>query len=208
MPRLLVEVHKAASDPGALTENQIDSLEERCRALKEELLAWQKEFDEHRADMQSDDLPFKEADVFLELAGSGISMLAFASRLVSAVSPVDRISEEQNAVRYSKLMRQSLEKITEKKKHASFYLEQKIVVADSILTTTHIWSRGLGEEEPPRNRLIEEWKMKAWIDGIPDDYGSASYHSEDFLPLSAANFPDSNTTRGWDIGRRAHSGTS
>lgn len=179
MPRFVLDMHRAAADPEGLTEEEIDDLETRCRTWKNSLLAWRREYDAHLTleGPCNKVPPPSEGDVRIEILGAGLSLLATASRMLSAISPGERVSEEAEAVKYSKHMRQLVDDVAEDNKLACFYLEQKIVVADSILSSTHVWLSGLEEGQPPKCKLIEDWKYQAWYDGIPDDYDRVSFNT-------------------------------
>ncbi|KAK6076406.1 Endochitinase A1 [Seiridium cupressi] len=168
LPGLVLDMCNATANPQAFTDDQIDDLERRCRAFKNGLLACMVEYDKHE--------PCGDGDVHVELLGATYAMLASASRLLGAISPSERLFQEEEAVRYAKEMRKLVLDIINADKWASFYLEQKIVVADSVLSTTDLWLKGLDKTTPPRRtsgkaRLIEKWKFHTWCAGIPDDYG-------------------------------------
>ncbi|KAK9418821.1 hypothetical protein SUNI508_07593 [Seiridium unicorne] len=168
LPGLVLDMCNATANPEAFTDDQIDDLERRCRAFKNGLLACMVEYDKHE--------PCGDGDVHVELLGATYAMLASASRLLGAISPSERLFQEEEAVRYAKEMRKLVLDIINADKWASFYLEQKIVVADSVLSTTELWLNGLDKTTPPRRtsgkaRLIEKWKFHTWCAGIPDDYG-------------------------------------
>ncbi|KAK9790302.1 hypothetical protein SCARD494_08608 [Seiridium cardinale] len=184
LPGLVLDMCNATANPEAFTDKQIDDLERRCRAFKNGLLGCMIEYDKHE--------PCGDGDVRVELLGASYAMLASASRLLGAISPSERLFQEEEAARYAKEMRKLVLDIINADKWASFYLEQKIVVADSVLSTTDLWLKGLDKSTPLRRtsgkaRLIEKWEFKTWCAGIPDDYGlqydpTLGYRNRDAIP--------------------------
>ncbi|KAH6651629.1 hypothetical protein BKA67DRAFT_660424 [Truncatella angustata] len=209
LPGLLIDVYRATAGSESLTQKQIDNLEARCRKHKEEIVEWSRNYDKHQSTTPSDETPL---DVRIELYGAGLSMLISASRFIGAISPKERVAMEAEAVKYSTMYLDVLCEVNEKNKWASFYLQQKVVVATSVLASTDAWLEGEGlNKEAPNQRLIEGWKFQAWCDSMlgegmqfdPEE----GYHDHSRAWKTLYKYPIQSVNSGWNA-RTATFGTA
>ncbi|KAI0153373.1 hypothetical protein BJ166DRAFT_627342 [Pestalotiopsis sp. NC0098] len=193
-PRIVVDLFRATANPKSLSDRDIDDLEARCRCMKADLEQWRRRTAEQeelerqqeaeRSKRRASSLSSSPGssvgssgeggDVKNELLGASLASLAIACRLLGAVSPHDRVELEAEAIGYAREMKELLAVVLGNK-CTSFYLEQKIVAADSVLDTTDIWLKGLAiDSNRPKNqkhapRIIENWKFLAWGSYLPID---------------------------------------
>ncbi|KAF3019240.1 hypothetical protein E8E14_003239 [Neopestalotiopsis sp. 37M] len=205
-PRLMPDMYRMAADPASAVEHEIDDLEARCRALRDDLVQWRCDTAEHeeREEKQREAAGPENGDnngsgrirssslsssgsgssnngrtdteyLRKEVIGASLAMLVIVCRLIGAVAPLDRVALEAEAVAYAREMRALLAGAAENK-CTSFYLEQKIIAADSVLATTDIWLEGvprvdqvLLDAQQKAPRIIENWKVLAWTQYLPID---------------------------------------
>jgi hypothetical protein len=211
-PRLMPDMYRMAVDPASAAEHEIDDLEARCRALRDDLVQWRRDTAEHegREEKQHEAAGAENGDnngrgrirssslsssssgsssssrnshtdaeyLRKEVIGASLAMLVIVCRLIGAVSPLDRAALEAEAVAYAREMRALLAGAAENK-CTSFYLEQKIIAADSVLATTDIWLEGVPrvdqvlldaqQQQQQAPRIIENWKVLAWTQFLPID---------------------------------------
>jgi hypothetical protein len=153
--------------------HHLDGIQACCQRMKTSLSEWRQDFY-----LLLRRKPFaEEEDLRAEILGAGLIMQAITCRLLGAVSPSDRASEEKEAVAHAKHMKRLIGSIAGTNQRATFYLEQKVMVADSILSTTEYWLEGpQSPNMPGGERLIGKSKLLAWLGIIPDDYGKAAVH--------------------------------
>ncbi|KAI1843630.1 hypothetical protein JX266_010263 [Neoarthrinium moseri] len=167
-PRLLAQVQDVLYKPDSLTATELDELESKCRAAKEEFTKWYREFESMFAAHARHRIPFPKDNVRFEMFGASLVMLSFLSRLISAISLEDHEAQERDAVKYAKHMKQLTDGVFDAHKCANFYLTQKVFSAESILSSTDFWCSRPGNR--PRGRLVEKWKWQAWFDQRSDDF--------------------------------------
>lgn len=161
LPRLILDVLRVVASLQSPSQAELDELRYRCRSMKKSLLQWRSEYDGLSR------LPAgksERTDLRYEILGNGLIMQGAACRLVGAVSPADRVSEECEAVAHSLYMKRLIRETSDKNQWARFYLEQKIIYADAILNTTEVWLEAC--QEPTNNSLIDGWRFKIWCDSL------------------------------------------
>lgn len=184
LPGLIKDVYDVTGRSELYTDQHINGIEARARDMKESLLKWRRDYAKHSADAPIYREWSDDGDVRVEQYGAGLIMLCSSSRLLGAVCPAERIYQEKEAVKYSGMMRKLVNELIDGNQMASFYLNQKVVVADSVLSTTHLWLQGLEDGQPSEDRLIAGWKFRAWVDGYDDQFSHSGSHAQEILAAS------------------------
>ncbi|KAI1842467.1 hypothetical protein JX266_011362 [Neoarthrinium moseri] len=172
--RLIVEMHDATCDDYTVSESGMKDLESRCRNLKLELMRWKQESQAIiEAPRRPEGTPAMQGDLRAELTSAAYAMLAATCRLVGAISPEDRTTEEREAISISDYLSRVGDSM-KWDKIASFYFQQRINVTKSIILTSDIWLQGCDDANvintdyngrlEGKRRLIESYKFQAWRD--------------------------------------------
>jgi hypothetical protein len=99
--------------------------------------------------------PSPNSDIFYELLGTGLITLVITSRLLSAVGDVQIGALEHDALLRASEVKKLEEELVSTHGWASFYMNQKAVLAASIPATTEIWKATPG-------KIIEKWRFNSW----------------------------------------------
>ena len=175
IPRVYADIHRALENRATIDDAEIDALESRCRAIKADLAAWRRGFDVlERASRLPSGAHSSRADLRSEALCTGLIMQSTLCRFLGALSPpAVRIAEEEEAVAHASHMRVRYRQIARIDLYSAFYMKQKLVFTDSILTTSDMWLEGLreGDDGMGRNddqhnsggaRLIATSKFYSW----------------------------------------------
>ncbi|KAI1151299.1 hypothetical protein F4825DRAFT_423333 [Nemania diffusa] len=162
-PRLMRDVcHVFKAHEGAKRPD-LSKLKKQLREYRGELLKWHAEFDSALST-----LPLYEGaqtpneDIRTELLASCYGLIIACSRMMSAIS-VDLIDIlEDEAVAYATEMVKLETDISSVNKSASFYIRQKLIVAEATLATTDAWR----ENQDENAEIIDGSKFEAWTSAL------------------------------------------
>ncbi|KAK9423609.1 hypothetical protein SUNI508_04090 [Seiridium unicorne] len=167
--RLMNDVHEATANRQAFLDKELKELESRCRSLKMEAASWRREYDAYRGCLETPDGTFvARGDVGTEVLCAACSLQAGICRLVGAMSREDRIAEEWEALVHSEEKLKLLRDATvDTSGTAGFYVDQKGVIAKSILGTTNVWLTGCraGVDDGGHSRVEIISRHERLIDG-------------------------------------------
>ncbi|KAK6081624.1 hypothetical protein SCUP515_02871 [Seiridium cupressi] len=167
--RLMNDVHEATANRQAFLDKELKELESRCRSLKMEAASWRREYDAYRGCLETPDGTFvARGDVGTEVLCAACSLQAGICRLVGAMSREDRIAEEWEALAHSEEKLKLLRDVTvDTSGTAGFYVDQKGVIAISILGTTNVWLTGCraGVDDGGHSRVEIISRHERLIDG-------------------------------------------
>lgn len=151
------KAHEGAKRP------DLSKLKKQLREYRGELLKWHAEFDSALST-----LPLYEGaqtpneDIRTELLASCYGLIIACSRMMSAIS-VDLIDIlEDEAVAYATEMVKLETDISSVNKSASFYIRQKLIVAEATLATTDAWR----ENQDENAEIIDGSKFEAWTSAL------------------------------------------
>jgi hypothetical protein len=165
----MFDVLHAVSNPDTVSTHEIDELERRSKSLKSAHGRWQREYNVPLSKEMPRPASPADIDIRTELLGLCLVLQAVACRLVGATSPKDRVAVEAEAITKAMQARHLAQDARRTNPRASFYLEQKVLVTETILATTEMWLEET--QEPPTSRLIDHRKYVAWCTGTTSRMG-------------------------------------
>lgn len=147
IPRVFVDIHHALENRMSIVDAEIDALESRCRDIKADLATWRRGFDLLELSSKLNGVPSSRADLRSEALCTGLIMQSTLCRFLGALSPGDRIAEEEEAVAHARYMRARYNEVARTDFYSTFYMKQKLVFTDSILATSDVWLDGCRDSD-------------------------------------------------------------
>ncbi|KAI1748182.1 hypothetical protein F4782DRAFT_542976 [Xylaria castorea] len=162
-PRLLMDVCRVFKTPEGVERPDLSILKRQLREYRVELLKWHTEFGSALSALPlCEGTQTPSEDIRTELLASCYGLLITCSRMMSAIS-VDLIDVlEDEAVAYATEMVKLEINISSVNKSASFYIRQKLIVAEATLATTDGWR----ENQDQNAEIMDGSKFEAWVSAL------------------------------------------
>jgi hypothetical protein len=149
--------------PEGAERPDLSKLKKRLREYRVELLKWHTKFDSAVSAVPlCEGTRTPSEDIRTELLASCYGLIIACSRMMSAIS-VDLVDVlEDEAVAYATEMVKLEMDISSVNKSASFYIRQKLIVAEATLATTDAWR----ENQDQNAEIMDGSKFEAWVSAL------------------------------------------
>lgn len=162
MPRLLQDVTHVVREPTNIGSADLCAIIARLQKFRADIVDLSTELDGLTLEASKGEcIVPSDADERVELLGDALTLLIMGCRLQSAVSMDEVVALEDKALHYSDQLVILETETTSANSLAVFYLQQKLIIAQATLNTSHIWWKSSSHIN-----IVERSAFKAWCDGI------------------------------------------